>query len=162
MRPYCIGCLGLRFWAKVDQSGGPEACWLWRGKPNKWGYGTFYFAGRVRRATHVSLFLTTGALPAPGVMALHRCDTPRCVNPAHLFLGTMRDNMRDAVAKGRHRNGIIQGEVNGKSKLTAERVRLIRHAHAHGTAVKTLAAAHGVSIRAIYYVVNRRTWKHVA
>jgi hypothetical protein len=88
-----------RFWARVDKAG-PSGCWLWMGAKAR-GYGQFYLNGRNRKATHVAWLLTHGSIPE-GKMACHTCDNPTCVNPAHIFWGTMSDNILDAVKKGRH------------------------------------------------------------
>jgi len=161
MRPYCIECLSLRFWSKVDQSGGPDACWPWTGSMNGHGRGSFYFHGRLRHATQVAWFLTHGALPPPKTGVLHRCDRPRCVNPAHLFLGSQLDNIRDMDAKGRRVTRATCGEANNRARLTAGAVATIRADYAQGVPVKALAETHGVTLQAIYYVVRRVTWKHI-
>lgn len=86
-----------RFWAMVEKG---NACWLFQGALNNKGYGKFYFQGRLCGAHRVAWALQFGALPDQHVC--HRCDTPACVNPAHLFLGSQRDNLRDMASKGRH------------------------------------------------------------
>jgi hypothetical protein len=75
-------------------------CLLWLGKVGTDGYGLFKVGGKRRAAHRVSYEIHKGPIP-PGLWVLHRCDTPACVNPEHLFLGTHADNMRDMVAKGR-------------------------------------------------------------
>lgn len=92
-----------RFWSKVAKT---DSCWLWKAGVNK-GYGQFAFSIHkhvpwMRQAHRVAWELSNGSIPA-GLSVLHRCDVPLCVNPAHLFLGTHTDNMRDMVAKGRGR-----------------------------------------------------------
>jgi hypothetical protein len=87
-----------RFWRYVQKS---ADCWLWVGSTMKGGYGKIGTATKTLKAHHVSYALHTAAVPA-GLAVLHRCDTPACVRPDHLFLGTIADNNRDMVAKGRH------------------------------------------------------------
>lgn len=98
-----------RFWSKVDR-GGPDDCWNWTACAQREGYGRFMRRGRVWQATHVAWELHHGAPPPKGALVCHRCDNPRCVNPAHLFIGTHLDNRRDCVAKGRARGG--EGDRN--------------------------------------------------
>jgi hypothetical protein len=86
-----------RFWPKVDQSGGPDACWPWTAYCQPNGYGEF----DKKWAHRVAYELAIGPI-TPGGTICHTCDNPRCVNPSHLFLGTQGDNVRDMVAKGRH------------------------------------------------------------
>lgn len=75
-------------------------CWRWRGKSK---YGTVWRDGRNHFVHRVSYELHYGPIPL-GMFVCHHCDTPGCIRPTHLFLGTQQDNIRDAVAKGRHRN----------------------------------------------------------
>lgn len=94
-----------RFWSRVTVAG-PDDCWLWTGLLNNQGYGRFtldYGPGSksTRVLAHRFAYEITTAQDARGWVVLHSCDTPRCVNPAHLSLGTQSDNMRDARDKGR-------------------------------------------------------------
>lgn len=89
-----------RFWAKVDKSGGPDACWLWTGAHGVYGFFTLSSAHQVSTHRH-SLEMALGRPLAPGEQACHHCDNPLCVNPAHLFVGTNSTNMLDMWAKGR-------------------------------------------------------------
>ena len=89
-----------RFWAKVKKSDG---CWEWTGDKNKGRYGSIYCSEEKRnlRAHRMSYEMHKGPI-TDGLWVLHRCDNPPCVNPDHLFLGTARDNIMDAIKKGRH------------------------------------------------------------
>lgn len=90
-----------RFWAKVNRGTG---CWEWLGERNNKGYGRFPTYSRDSRkrllAHRVSYTLHHGQIPA-GMVVMHACDNPGCVNPEHLSIGTQQDNLRDALAKGR-------------------------------------------------------------
>lgn len=88
------------FWEKVDKRG-PEDCWEWKAAHTKRGYGCFRFNERQDLSHRVSYILAHGSIP-DGLWVLHKCDNPKCVNPAHLFLGTHQDNMNDMKNKGRH------------------------------------------------------------
>jgi hypothetical protein len=90
----------LRFWEKVEKS---EGCWLWTASRHTDGYGRFGpNHAEAKRAHRVAYELEVGPIP-PGMLVCHRCDTPLCVRPDHLFLGTIGDNNRDMEAKGRSR-----------------------------------------------------------
>lgn len=159
------------FWQHVQKT---EACWLWTARINAGGYGEFRRCGRTVIASRVSWEIHNGPIPG-GLFVLHNCpggDNPACVNPAHLFLGTNDDNMRDMVAKGRQARGqmhftrtrperIARGEACRTAVLTAEGVREIRRKLADGEDYRAVAATFGVSRSAIQAIIHGRSWKHV-
>ena len=112
--------LGLiqRFWRFVRR-GKQHECWLWTGNCHKHGYGVITASGRTYPraylAHRVSYAIANGGfLPDPDQNILHLCDTPPCVNPRHLRLGTHLDNMLDAHQKGR-----LGRHPNSKAALAA-------------------------------------------
>lgn len=153
-----------RFWSKVDQREQGE-CWLWRGERNRYGYGISYPGSRRHRAHRVAYVLSRGRIP-DNLLVLHRCDNPPCCNPAHLFLGTCADNIRDAIQKGRH-PGIpneckARGVKQHLAKLTDSTVTQMRDLYRLGTvSLRNLARAFGVSKTTTLAVVQRKTWRHV-
>lgn len=103
-----------------------EGCWLWLGAKNANGYGVLHVGGRAGRA-FLAHRLTWEAHKGPipdGQFALHHCDNPPCVNPAHLFLGSQADNCADMKAKGRGDTSVaIKARWAGLQPRTEERTR---------------------------------------
>lgn len=145
---------------RFDAKWTPEpfsGCHLWTATRSQDGYGRILILanGKVRNASRVSWLLNRGTIPN-GLCVLHRCDTPSCVNPSHLFLGDKSANTRDAIEKGRWPDK--SGENNIRAKLTAETVLLIRAAK--GT-TRELARRFSISQPTISSIQNRRTWGQI-
>lgn len=153
------GTLEERFWQRVNKT---ASCWLWTGSPAKGGYGHFRMAGKNTSPHRVSYTLAYGSIPE-GMFVCHHCDTPLCVNPAHLFLGTPKDNSQDMARKGRGHRGNSnppRGEAHFAAKLTWPIVRAIRERYAAGgITCKTLASEYGVTATNVHAVVRGMLWK---
>ena len=148
-----------RFYAKIDSSTGPAACWLWRGATNGVGYGTFN-VGRQRGmflATRIAWYLRH--FDPMGAFVLHRCDNPACVNPAHLFLGDHTANMRDMQRKGRRHD--TAGTGNGHAKLTPAQVAEIRTLRRGGTTLSAISRHFGISTGHVGQITLGRIWRHI-
>lgn len=137
-----------------------NGCWNFTGYIARHGYGTTtqkYWKQYGKFLAHqLTYILYKGPIPE-NMCVCHTCDNRICCNPAHLFLGTQNDNVQDKVKK--HRNFVALGEKQHLSKLTEEKVRIIRNS-IHSA--KQLSQMFGVSIQAIHYVRKRQTWKHIA
>jgi hypothetical protein len=133
-------------------------CTLWIGGSTPKGYGSLGFLGTTRPAHRVSYMVHVGPIP-DGLHVLHRCDTPACINPDHLFLGTNTDNVRDKVSKGRASS--LPGELHPMARLTAEQVLDIRHRRHRGENSAMLAKAYGLSRGGVACICSGKTWTHV-
>lgn len=147
-----------RFWAKVDKSGD---CWLWTAFTLK-GYGKFSLSRvdgvqKNLRAHRMSWELHFGEIPE-GLSVLHSCDTPGCVRPDHLFLGTHQDNMDDKVLK--NRQYIPTGVLNASAKLDGDMVLCIRK-YASLFTQKQLGEFFNVSRQTIGIVIHNIGWNHL-
>lgn len=168
--PHNPRTLSERFWERVKKT---EDCWLWSGLRYSNGYGHINASGHNGAnllAHRVSWEIHNGPIP-DGYHVCHKCDTPPCVNPEHLFLGTRSDNMRDMHAKGRGMHGashwacqhperIKRGERHQWAKLTAEQVKEIRRRRP-SESLAQLAADFGVTKQLISKIALGHTWKHL-
>ena len=76
-------------------------CWEWQAGKNNLGYGMIRDEKRMRTAHRVSYEEHNQTVIPHGLVVMHHCDNPKCVNPLHLSLGTRSDNTRDMLQKGR-------------------------------------------------------------
>lgn len=137
-----------RFWSRVAK-GCQFECWPWTGGLTAAGYGAFKLGRGTHAASRVALASHLGRWPERDEYACHTCDNPICCNPAHLFLGSNSDNIRDAAKKGRVRrklNEVKAGKIwNMRGLKTAKQV----------------AADFGVTASAVQAIWERRTWHHI-
>lgn len=130
-------------WMPEPNSG----CWLWTASVDPmWKYGCILVNGKPERAHRVSWRLYRGEIPA-GICVLHQCDTPECVNPDHLFLGTTQDNTIDMLKKGR-----------GGKKLTVQQVLAIR---ADKRRPYLIAKDYGIHQGNVTAIQNKTQWRYV-
>lgn len=147
-----------RFWSKVNKT---DTCWLWTRQLSTKGYGRFLYYSRSERSSRgmyahrVSWIMANGPIP-DGANVLHKCDTPACVNPEHLFLGTQSDNMQDCKRKGRTCN--YNGENHPQARLTESDVRAIR---SDTRTQSQIALAYGITRGFVNSIKKRHAWKHI-
>lgn len=146
-----------RFWAQVEHT---DSCWLWRGSRNSMGHGRMFdktiYAYRL--AHRLSFEAFKGAIPE-GLIVMHSCDVPACVNPDHLSVGTHGDNARDRNQKGR---GVrLSGEANPASKLTTAQVLDAIARRGRGETLRSIGKDFGVTESCICNVTRGKMWSHL-
>lgn len=142
-----------RFWPKVDKRR-PDQCWLWTGHTNGAGYGQIFRGNRKELAHRIAWELENGSIPKRRII-LHRCDNSACVNPAHLLLGTQRDNMQDRSDKR------MDNYTPHFSKLAAEDVVKIVDRYKSGDLQSVIAADFNVSGPTVSQIIRGKIWTHV-
>jgi hypothetical protein len=144
------------FWSKVDKESSSTDCWLWTGakQGGRGGkYGAFQLGWKIQKRAHrLSFEIANGPIP-DGMMVCHVCDVPLCVNPAHLFLGTAKENIDDMDAKNRRVS--CKGQRNGASKLTTEAVRNI---YLDPRTNREIAQDYNVNSNLISQIRHRKIW----
>jgi hypothetical protein len=155
-RRLVYGPVDALFWAQV-QRGSEDDCWPWLGYQDAAGYGRTNKCGE-HFAHRVAWVLTQGQIPT-GLKVLHTCDNPPCCNPAHLYLGTQLENMRDMVQRGR--GGDHRGQRNGRARISESDVCRIRSEREMGQTQGQLAALFGVGQQAISRLLAGKSWGHV-
>ena len=140
---------------KLDEETG---CWMWQGAGDKNGYGCMKIDGR-RGKAHRWMYEAVFGKFDRKLLVCHHCDTPACVNPAHLFLGNDADNIRDKVSKGRQARGEM---FSSRTKLTQDAVLEIRERYARGNVTQQeLAQQYGVGIMQVSRIIRHKRWAHV-
>lgn len=131
-----------------------SGCELWTAGGGSDGYGRLWDGERRVGAHRYSWELANGPIPA-GMCVCHKCDTPACVNPAHLFLGTRADNMADMTTKGRGRRPNNHGSKNGGAKLTESEAVEVFLAIGRQRAI---AARYGICPGQVSKIKHRKKW----
>lgn len=140
-------------------------CWNWAKSKNKRGYGYIGVGSqktehKAKLAHRVSAWLFLNIDLDSALEVCHTCDTPSCVNPDHLFVGTHADNMRDMFAKGRRQ--AAKGERSGVAKVTGEQVKEIRRRLDEGEQQVPLAREYGIAQTQVSRIKRRESWRHIA
>lgn len=147
-----------RVFVKLDQSSGPDSCWLWPGARLPRGYGVVGWSVRGRVLTdyihRVVLMHKLNRPLLPGEESKHTCDNPPCGNPRHLVPGSHASNMQDMVLRSRS----TQGERHPSSRLTETDVLAIRK---KDVSARQAALAYGVTPALIYAIRSGRLWRHL-
>lgn len=149
--------LSERFFRKVEKT---QTCWIWTGNLRHNGYGCIQGGGKgsaTLSAHRLSYEMHKGPIP-DGLVVMHSCDNPACVNPDHLTVGTYKQNTADMIAKGRKRTVAPKGTGNGKAKLNDGLVRYIRTSQKNAASI---ARELKLSENCIRGVRSGRTWSHV-
>jgi len=145
-----------RFWKKV-KIGEKDECWNWLCGTQSKGYGSVCIGnGTTALAHRVAFEISSGYRIPEGLCVMHKCDNRLCCNPYHLKLGTIADNNRDSIRKGRN----ARGERNGRSKLTEKQVIEIRDLYKTGKYSQSkIALMYSVSPRSISGITREDYWK---
>jgi len=149
-----------RFWKYVNRNGSvpthrPElgACWPWTGSTTE-GYGRLGIGGagaKMISAHRLSFKMAYGAFDER-LCVLHKCDNRKCTNPEHLFIGTLGDNNRDTVAKGRH--------VVVQRKLTPTQVKEIKNLRASGLSVRKIASQFPTNSATVHRILCGKIYRN--
>src|SRR5579863_5842596 len=144
----------FRFFRKINIPDDPKKCWEWTGSKRK-GYGLIAINNTNIGVTRLSFFIFHERDPF-GLDICHTCDNPGCVNPNHLFTGTINENNQDKIRKGRG----AKGESMNTAKLTWDQVNEMRTKKENGTGTLiTLAKEYGVTRTHVWNICSYKTWK---
>jgi hypothetical protein len=131
----------------------PEQCWEWTWGVNKSGYGKTTIAKRFVYAHRLAYEMAVGPIPS-GLLVLHKCDNPRCINPNHLEIGDYAKNSADMSARGRSTRG-----ERGARKLTKQQVEQIRQMAIHGHTQRAIAKLFNVAQASVWRIVSGKAWR---
>lgn len=156
----------IRLWRKLNQVGD---CYIWTGSTNFYKHGRrgkeqcygvigigLFNPDTIITVHKLAYQLYNGPIPA-GFVVRHTCDNSLCANPAHLIVGTQKDNAADSKSRGRN----ARGETQGSSKLTESQIMEIRTLRKSGMIYKEIAKRFGICTTQAQRIADRLHWAHV-
>lgn len=129
-------------------------CWHWTAGTNRAGYGRMSYQGTGHPAHRLSYIAFVGPV-ADGLLVLHKCDNPSCVNPDHLFLGTHLDNKRDCMMKGRWASHPKRGADSACASYSHGDLDRMRDLRRYGYAYKVIAEHLNLGTMVVWNALNR-------
>lgn len=148
--------LEQRFWEKVDIRGEDE-CWRWLRSQDGHGYGVFGIGRKTYKAYRIAYIISNGGIP-DGFIVCHRCNNRICVNPSHLYAGTVSDNAQDSIRAGTYYHYEALGEDTGFAKLKNSDVIDIKKMLRDGKSCNSIGLMYGVTRTAIWCIKHEKTW----
>lgn len=147
-----------KFNSKIAKAG-PDDCWEWQGAlDTTTGYGLMSAVGIGQRSHRLAWVFANGAIPMlnkrRSMSVCHTCDNRKCCNPAHLWLGSDSENIRDCIAKGR----LQRGAKHYRAKLTEDQVRAIRK---DPRPSRVIGPEYGIRQGTVCWIRSGKGWKHV-
>lgn len=133
-----------------------DDCWLYNGSTGKDGYARFRYDGKYK-VVHRFIYETFYGPLKKEQLCCHKCDVRNCINPAHIFIGSSKDNLQDMVKKGRS----LTGEKNHKCRIKEDDINKIIEMRKNKETLESIGKKFEVTKHAIYSILNGRTWKHL-
>lgn len=131
-----------------------NGCWIWKGSKHKQGYGNARYKNKLTLAHRLSWIVHVGEIPE-GVKICHKCDVTCCCNPEHLFLGSQKDNVADAIQKGKYEN---RKQGKRRNKLNWDQVQEIKKLHGEGMSREDIKEKYDVGQTCIAKILTGKSW----
>lgn len=153
IRPYMAGKSLAERIKLMSAENLATGCWIWQRAVNNKGYGQLRYGEKLLLAHRASYEAAHGSIPEE-LFICHRCDTPACVNPDHLFAGLEQANSDDKLEKERQ----ARGTSHGMARLTEDQIRAIRIDPRRN---KPVGDAYGITAGCVSMIKHRKRWAHV-